>query len=293
MSDARVAELKGKMLDDSHVKCTIENESTTVITPEGNVLAVLIKHALPSTLCATAEPFFLSAATQNVIHSFRGTAAGEKMVRRPKKDGTFSKMLTVPDVPRLRGSKNGLLGYMDAGTNGLNPCRTTAYTRDHWEQFSTTVMPYVQAVDQVFQMHMPERWAAQNSVATTTPDYTIAGTAFSTITVNLNFVTATHQDKGDLPEGFGVLTCFRSGEYSGGSLVFPKYGLAMNVDTGDVLLADVHQWHGNLPIIGTHGEYQRLSCVMYYRSRLPLCPHAAHSPQGRGNASPGHSPSAN
>ena len=185
-------------------------------------------------------------------------------------------MLTVPDVPRLRGAKHGLLGYMDAGNNGLNPCRTTSYTRDHWEQFSTTVMPYVQAVDSTFQTHLPERWIVQKSVAETTPDYTIAGTSFSTITVNLNFATATHQDKGDLATGFGVLTCFRSGEYSGGSLVFPKYGLAVNTDTRDVLLADVHQWHGNLPIIGTQGEYQRLSCVMYYRSRLPLCPHAGH-----------------
>jgi Oxygenase domain of the 2OGFeDO superfamily len=270
MSDARVAELKGKMLDDSHVKQTIGNESTTLTTPEGNVLAVLIKAALPITLCVTAEPFFLSAATQNLIGSFRGTAAGEKMVHRIKEDGTVSKMLEVPDVPRLRGAKQGVLGYMDK--SNLNPCRTTSYTRDHWEQFSTTVMPYVQAVDQVFQAHMPERWAAQTSVATTTPDYTIAGTAFSTITDNLNFATATHQDRGDLAEGFGVLTCFRSGEYSGGGLVFPKYGLAVNVDTGDVLLADVHQWHGNLPIVGTQGEYQRLSCVMYYRSRLPLCP---------------------
>ena len=272
MADSPVAELKGKMLDDSHVKHTIGSESTTVVTPEGNVLAVLIKNVLPSTLCLTAEPLFLSAATATVIHSFRGTAAGEKMVQRPKLDGTLSKVLTVPDVPRLRGAKHGVLGYMDASNNGLNPCRTTSYTRDHWEQFSTTVMPYVQAVDGVFQTYMPERWAAQMSVASTTPDYTIAGTTFSSITVNLNFATATHQDKGDLAEGFGVLTSFRSGEYAGGSLVFPKYGLAVNVCTGDVLLADVHQWHGNLPIRGTPDDYQRLSCVMYYRSRLPLCP---------------------
>jgi Oxygenase domain of the 2OGFeDO superfamily len=273
MSDAQAAELKGNLLDASHVRYTIGDESTTVVTPEGNVLAILIKDAVPSTLCATAEPFFRNSATQPLIGSFRGTAAGEKMLHPIKKDGTVSKMLEVPDVPRLRGVKHGVLGYMDK-TN-LNPCRTTSYTRDHWEQFSTTVMPYVRAVDQVFQTYMPERWAAQNSVAVTTPDYTIAGTAFSTITVNLNFATATHQDNGDLAEGFGVLTCFRSGGYSGGSLVFPKHGLAVNVGTGDVLLADVHQWHGNISIIGTQGEYQRLSCVMYYRSRLPLCPHTA------------------
>jgi hypothetical protein len=276
MSDAQAAKLKGKMLNSSHVKYVIGDASTTVVTPEGNVLAILIKNVLPNTLCATAQPFFLQAATQSVIGSFRGTASGAKMTHPiNKKDGTVSKMLKVPDVPRLRRSKHGLLGYMDAGKNNLNPCRTTAYTRDHWEQFSTTVMPYVQAVDQVFQTYFPERWAAQKSIAMNTPDYTISGTAFSTVTVNLNFATAVHKDSGDLAEGFGVVTCFRSGEYSDGSLVLAKYGLGVNVDTGDVLLADVHQWHGNLPIIGTAGEYQRLSCVMYYRSRLPLCPRKA------------------
>jgi len=272
MTDAQAAKLKGKMLDSSHVKHVIGNESVTVRTTNGQILAILVKGALPNTLCATAEPFFLSAATDNVIGSFRATAAGEKLVPRIKKDGTATKMLVVPDTPRLRGSKQGLLGYMDATKNGLNPCRTTSYTRDHWEQFSTTVMPYVQAVDQVFQTYMPERWAAQKAIAMTTPDYTISGTAFSTITVNLNFATAVHQDTGDLAEGFGVLTCFRAGNYSGGSLVFPKYGLAANVATSDVMLADVHQFHGNLAIVGSEGEYQRLSCVLYYRSRLPLCP---------------------
>jgi hypothetical protein len=275
MSDAQAAKLKGKMLKSSHVKYVIGDASTTVVTPEGKVLAILIKNVLSNTLCATAQPFFLQAATKNVIASFRGTAAGEKMVPQIKKDGTASKMLVVPETPRLRGAKHGLLGYMDATKNGLNPCRTTAYTRDHWEQFSTTVMPYVQAVDQVFQTYFPERWAAQQAVAMKTPEYTISGTGFSTITVNLNFATAVHKDTGDLAEGFGVMTCFRSGEYSDGSFVLPKYGLAINVGTGDVLLADVHQWHGNLPIIGTAGAYQRLTCVMYYRSRLPLCPRKA------------------
>jgi 2-oxoglutarate-Fe(II)-dependent dioxygenase family protein len=82
--------------------------------------------------------------------------------------------------------------------SNLNPCRTTSYTRDHWGSSQPLVMPYARAVDALFQTHMPERWAAQNAVATTAPDYTIAATAFSTISVNLNFATATHPDKGDL-----------------------------------------------------------------------------------------------
>lgn len=225
MTDAQAAQLKGKMLNSSYVKLVIGGKSTTAVTADGQVLAVLIKDALPSTLCAMAKPFFLQAATQNVIGSFRGTASGTTLVPAIKKDGAVGKVPKVPDVPRLRDSKHGLLGFMDGGTNNLNPCRTTAYTRDHWEQFSTTVMPYARAVDQVFHTYLPERWAAQNSVAMTTPDYTIAGTAFSTITANANFVTATHKDAGDLAEGFGVITCFRwrlLGREPGLSQVWPR-----------------------------------------------------------------------
>jgi hypothetical protein len=31
----------------------------------------------------------------------------------------------------------------------------------------------------------------------------------------------------------------------------------------DVLLADVHEWHGNTPLLGVPGGYQRISTVFY------------------------------
>jgi Oxygenase domain of the 2OGFeDO superfamily len=144
-------------------------------------------------------------------------------------------------------------------------------TRNHWEQFGSTVLPYIQAVDRSFRTHMPERHAAQLSVASTTPGYAIEGTSFSTVTVNLNFATACHRDSGDLSEGAGVITCFTLGKFTGGTLVFPKWNLGFNLSTGDVLLCNVHELHGNLPLVGEPGKYQRVSCVFYYREKLQDC----------------------
>lgn len=268
--DIEVNKLERQVLDQTYAKTVVENEDTTVFTPSGNVHAVFLKGAIPQGTHEMAYPFLLKAASSSVIGGFRGTAAGTGTQPSYKKDGTPSKMRRVPKEERLRGAKDGVLGYLDE--NNFSPCRLTAYTHNHWEQFGSTVVPYIRAVDGLFGTHMPERHAAQLSVANTTPGYTIEGTSFSTVTVNLNFATACHRDSGDLAHGAGVITCFTSGTFTGGTLVFPKWNLGFNLSTGDVLLCNVHELHGNLPLVGEKGAYQRLSCVFYYREKLQDCP---------------------
>jgi len=267
--DAEVNRLERQVLDQTYVKTVVEDEDTTVHTPNGEVHAVFLKGAIPNGTYEIAYPFLMKAAFSSVIGGFRGTAAGTGTQPAYKKDGTLSKMRRVPTEERLRGAKDGVLGYLDQ--NNFAPCRLTAYTRNHWEQFGSTVLPYIQVVDSLFRTHMPERHGAQLSVASTTPGYAIEETAFSTVTVNLNFATACHRDSGDLAEGAGVITCFTSGVFTGGTLVFPKWNLGFNLSTGDVLLCNVHELHGNLPLVGEKGEYQRLSCVFYYREKLQEC----------------------
>jgi hypothetical protein len=134
------------------------------------------------------------------------------------------------------------------------------------------VLPFVQAVNDVFQRECPERYDAQmQAVARTHPYYVIPRTAFTTVTVNRNYQTAVHKDKGDLPEGFGVMSVIRAGEYAGGYLVFPRWRVAVDMRSRDVLLADVHEWHGNTPILGAAGRFNRLSCVFYFRTNVRRC----------------------
>ena len=63
----------------------------------------------------------------------------------------------------------------------------------------------------------------------------------------------------------------RAGEFDGGFFTYPKYKVAANLRTRDVILADVHEWHGNTPIVGIKGAFSRISCVFYYRNNMHYC----------------------
>ena len=75
-----------------------------------------------------------------------------------------------------------------------------------------------------------------------------------------------------------------AGTHSGGELAFPQFGIAVRYGMRDVLLADGSQWHGNLPIHGIAGRYNRLSLIFYLREGMAkACPAAtaASSPRLR------------
>jgi L-rhamnose isomerase len=98
--------------------------------------------------------------------------------------------------------------------------------------------------------------------------FRIDKTSFTTVTTNVNFQTTIHTDKGDDAEGFGNLVVIENGKYTGGETCFPQYGIGVNVRTGDVLFMDVHQWHGNLPVIKDDPDAKRLSIVCYLRHNV-------------------------
>lgn len=134
------------------------------------------------------------------------------------------------------------------------------------------VLPFFQAVNEVFRTHMPERYAVQmEKVRETVPDWVISGTAFTTITINRNIRTAAHYDKGDLKEGFGCIALLTQGLFFGGELLFPRYGVYVKPRMGAVLLADVHELHANGPMHGLWKNWLRLACVFYYRSGMTQC----------------------
>ena len=115
----------------------------------------------------------------------------------------------------------------------------------------------------------PEAYQRQYSIASNSGFY-ISDTAFSTITVNYNFQTALHVDKGDFKDGFGNLVVC-SKHLEGGYLLFPKYELGIQLHTGDYLAMDVHQYHCNSPIFFSDTEGYRLSFVGYFRTSLSKC----------------------
>jgi len=205
------------------------------------------------------------------------------------KDGKQSKMKCNNQVA------SQALGYYE-NTKGIKklPCRLTTFTRLHFDKFQQG-LPFIQALNDRYKQLNYEKWKQQHNRCKIKKEYQINNTAFSTITINRNFRTAVHKDSGDFG-GVAVLSVLERGKFNGGCFMMPKYGIGIDIRHGDVLVADVHQYHCNSEIwttpqqdeynnklpdifkdnlsIGTEGldqHYTRLSFVCHLRERLAHC----------------------
>jgi hypothetical protein len=276
LRDEDVDKLAGELAGEDSYDILVD-EDCDVYKPNGEVLLRFRKNVIPPELCAAAfRPLEVAAKPtdnrglaggkpqqQHVHGQVLGTVSGTR-AKILKRDGTVSRTTRGKEV------KSGIAGYFDRNQR-FPYCRMTAYNLNHPEKFRA-VMPFVRRVDEVFKELLPDRYDAQmEMVRKTQPDFYISGTSFTTITVNKNFRTAVHKDAGDLKQGFGVMSCLRGGKYEGCFTVFPKFRVAVNMETGDVFCADVHEWHGNTPLKGVPGKFKRISLVFYYRERMAEC----------------------
>lgn len=165
---------------------------------------------------------------------------------------------------------SGVIGYYDRYPR-FPYCRTTAFTQKNWDKFKKAY-PIIKTVDDHYRELMPEQYAKQRALADiTSPDFRIHDTAFTTITVNKNWQTSVHTDRGDFAEGFGNLVVLRAGRYTGGYFVLVEWGVAIDLNNCDLLLVDVHRPHGNTPIRLIDKNAERISLVMYYRENMKYC----------------------
>lgn len=173
-----------------------------------------------------------------------------------------------------KSGKSGKRGKSGYDMYGIPLCRTTQFTKDEIDKWDKTI-PLIIEADKQFKKLIPERHQIQLERAKLTPNYQIKDTAYSTITLNYDWRTACHKDKGDLEEGFGNLIVLEKSEsirgscksFKGGYLGFPKWGIAVDVRQGDFLAMDVHEFHCNTAIEGTG----RLSIVCYLRKNMIKC----------------------
>jgi len=272
MDDKAAEALKGEFLNESHIKQLV-NFDCNVYKPNGEPLLFFRKNIIPREYSQKAYLGLNKAAKKT---GNRAIAAGKIKNLKPnavkisdfhykdvKKDGTISKF--------QRGNvvDSGIVGYMRTPTMGRQ-CRQTAYTQEHLAKVKLAY-PLLRFISDSFQELVPERFQNQQEyIDKTVEDFYIPGTVFTTVTVNRNFQTAVHTDKGDLKEGFGNLTVLQKGFYSGGYTVFPQFGVGVDCRMGDLLLMDVHEWHGNTKIITSKGG-ERISLVCYYRRDILTC----------------------
>ena len=310
LSDKETSDLEGTWIDNSFIKYPVIDYNVDVyyINKEGKeeLLLKYRKNCISNSLLRTgwksykdlAKPSRGRGASAGPI-DLKGTYWKKRNVVNTNKwstgylknDGNPSKMKVNNQVA------SNPIGFYESANNFCKlPCRLTHFTRTNYDKYNEG-LPFIQKIDSLFKKLIPDSYDKQLERANLKPHLKIPDTSFSTITINRNFRTALHRDAGDFKGGFGNLTVIERGNYHGGYTVFPQFGVAVDVRSGDFLAMDVHQWHSNTPIyetkedklmndtlepafkdnpevgtVGIYEKYTRLTFVCYLREKIATCP---------------------
>jgi len=147
------------------------------------------------------------------------------------------------------------------------PCRLTHWTKKNLSAYHS-IFPLTSFISDKYFEYVPDKWLNQNDKYNSSPEeFMIPNSNFSTLTINMDFRTATHKDKGDHKGGLTCFTIKEVGEWSGGELCFPEYDVGLNIRQGDLLLFNPNEVHCNNPLKGEG----RMSFVMYLRDKMNQC----------------------
>ena len=256
-TDEEMKRLENTFIKPSDID-TILRDDATVYTEDGKLLLLFRKKKLTG-----GQEFYDVIADYMKKHpsTNRGTASGSttKNTREnPKVQTTITGYFD-------RWSPKQKFLFKKKGIPTPLEVRETAFLADHPDEFAKMV-PFIEQIDRLYKKYLPEYYQKQYKKAKET-HFKISDTSFTSTTINLNFTTTIHKDKGDDDEGYGNLCTIQRGNYTGAETCFPQYGIGVDVREGDILLMDVHQWHANLPIKLEKGA-ERMSVVCYLRKKL-------------------------
>lgn len=257
----------GKVIGDDAYNVLLTGP-TRVYMPNGKILCVYLPGALKDHV--TEEQYAVLHSLRSHKTDSRGQASGSQSVVRTGEQRTR----------RFLPVSSSILGSFDPNLT-FKFCRTTAWTGRHVPEWDT-LRPLLQQVAGHMEQQVPDRYAAQMAeIGRTHPDWVVPGTPFTTLTVNNTYPTGVHTDKGDLDAGFSTIAVLRRGSYTGGRFVFPEFRVAADLQDGDLILMDAHQWHGNTALVCACGEKrakmceacgaERISLVSYMRTAMTSC----------------------
>ena len=239
---------------------TIIDYDADVYTKDGALLLKFRKNKLKKN---NVDDFY-----ENAIDFAKTTTGNRGSVTGSKNNNIYQNKRVMSNIlgyfDNLSPSQKILL--KNKGKKLSITARETRFNMDHPEKFKK-LLPLIKEIDKYYEKYIPDKYEKQRKKANQTP-FKITGTSFTTITTNVNFQTTVHTDKGDDIEGFGNLSVCEHGKYKGGETCIPQYGIGIDVRSGDILYMDVHQPHGNLPIILESPDAIRLSIVCYLRTRV-------------------------
>lgn len=259
ISDEKMKSILNTKLKRSQIPTIIDHDAD-IYTKEGKLLARFRKDVLKK---ANTDSFY-----ENVIKFAKTPTTNRGSASSSKKKNIWDNekiMTNIIGYFDKFGPKHKQLMREQNKTFAVY-VRETRFNIDYPEKYKK-LMPLVKEIDTYYEKLIPENYAKQKKKANQTP-FKIPNTAFTTITTNVNFQTSVHTDKGDDDEGFGNLVIIEKGKYKGGETCIPQYGLGINARTGDILFMDVHEPHGNLPILLETPDAIRLSIVCYLRKNI-------------------------
>jgi hypothetical protein len=261
IDDEKIKSYERRFLEEKDFQVVLKSDAD-VYTEDGKLLVRFRKNVLPLKHIEDAYEAMKTMITHKSTD--RGVASGsDKTLQTGQKLAIMSNIMGYFD----KWSVSQRSQFKKSGVKAPGPCRITRFTATEPEKWKR-VIPLIQDIDKMYKELCPKEHASQFKAAQSTP-FHIPKTAFSTVTTNLNFRTAAHFDSGDWTEGFGNLVVIERGSpYKGAYTGFPQYGVAVDCRTGDFLAMDVHQIHGNTPIIPTDDSSQRLSLVSYLRENI-------------------------
>jgi hypothetical protein len=264
-------DIEGRTLGEDDYDWLLTGGPLMVRSPEGAPVACYLPGVLKGVM-AEVDAYRLLHPLHTMMTNNRGKASGTRRIARGDGDGTRSDSVSM---------SSPTIGSADPGSV-YRYCRMTEWTGAHLPEWEA-LAPLFRVIASHLEERVPERYNAQMEyVRKTNEAWVVPGTPFTTITVNNSYSTGVHKDQGDLEAGFSTLACVRRGEYSGGVLVMPQYRFGVDMQDGDLLLMDAHQWHGNTRMTCACGERifnrfcgvcgaERISLVCYYRTRMAEC----------------------
>jgi len=251
--------LQNTRIKPQQIKLIIDHDAD-VYTDSGELLLKFRKNKISSDHTTLFYDNVISHALNKT--SNRGSTTGSTSKNVSDNDPTMTNIFGFFDT--LSPKQKWLIKQKKL--KNILSVRQTRFNMDHPQKYENA-LPLIRKIDKLYKEYIPKKYKLQRKKADETP-FKIDNTAFTTITTNVNFQTTIHKDKGDDAEGFGNLSVIERGEYTGGETCFPKYGVGVNVKTGDILFMDVHEWHANLPIKLKTKDAKRLSIVCYLRHNI-------------------------
>jgi hypothetical protein len=262
LSDAALKAVQGERATDQHFDTIITEDTDAYDADTARLVFRLRKGALSTASTDVARQVFGDIDERLQPSHSRMTAAGRLDLQRVQ---AFR-----PDVIAVHPNpENPFKGQFELSSGQLktiqcNPVKSfmAGYTCDRFYKrrlagFSMafpedwqTAIPFFEAIGDLLDRHMfsearvMHRWCVRHAVK---PTFTIGRTCLSTVAVNVNYDSAFHWDRGDVKDGYSTLTAINvGGSYTGGYLVLPRYGIAIDVREGDVLFNQSHvDLHGN------------------------------------------------